>query len=225
MRATILGGSTVNADFYTRGSTRYFHFNFFEAGEGTGNFNFKIDPTKFNLVLEANPWSMFQYRSCNPPLWCDSRKARTSRSLGPPKGIGAGLRPATIEGGGWTWSTTKVPSVESGPDEQSLRFWNAHRKASMLSSLPSTATITHRRSADMVQRLWFPRVDDDLPVWFPTSRWLSLRREREGSAAERDGPWARQKPFTDTTPGHYATRNWASAQKVHWAYPSHKPIL
>ncbi|KAA0032983.1 hypothetical protein E6C27_scaffold269G00700 [Cucumis melo var. makuwa] len=50
VRATVLGGSAINADFYTRGSTKYFHFNFFEARQGIGNFNPKIDPTKFNLV-------------------------------------------------------------------------------------------------------------------------------------------------------------------------------
>lgn len=73
-----------------------------------------------------------------------SRKRETQ--LGPPKGMAPGLRPAMMEGGDWTWRTTKEPpAVESAAGDRSLRLSRAHRRADMLSSLPSTATITHPR--------------------------------------------------------------------------------
>jgi len=70
--------------------------------------------------------------------------------LGPPKGIEPGLRPVAIDGGDWTWKMMKEPaSVESGVvGDRSLRFSNAQRRAFMLSSLPSTATITTPRFPD-----------------------------------------------------------------------------
>jgi hypothetical protein len=63
-----------------------------------------------------------------------------------------GLRPAAIDGGDWTWRMTKEPgvAVESGAGDRSLRLSRAYLKAFMLSSLPSTATITHPRFALMV---------------------------------------------------------------------------
>jgi hypothetical protein len=51
-----------------------------------------------------------------------------------------------IDGGDWTWKMMKEPAfVESGVGDRSLRFSNAQRRAFMLSSLPSTATITTPR--------------------------------------------------------------------------------
>lgn len=59
--------------------------------------------------------------------------------LGPPKGIVPGLTPAATEGEGWTWSKTNDESEE---DDESLRLSRAHLRASILTSLPSTATAT-----------------------------------------------------------------------------------
>jgi len=55
-----------------------------------------------------------------------------------------GLMPAAMDGGGWTWRTTKEPP-SSG--DRAVTLSRAHRKAVMLSSLPSTATTTHFRFA------------------------------------------------------------------------------
>lgn len=59
--------------------------------------------------------------------------------LGPPKGMVPGLTPAATEGDGWTWRTTNDESEE---DDESLRLSRAHLRASILTSLPSTATTT-----------------------------------------------------------------------------------
>ena len=61
---------------------------------------------------------------------------------GPPKGISPGLSPTAMEGGDWTWSRCKVFCFSSRR-RLSMAQWSAF----MLSSLPSTATTTHRRFA------------------------------------------------------------------------------
>ena len=49
-----------------------------------------------------------------------------------------------MEGGDWTWRMTKEEedAVESDVEDRSSRLSSAHRRAFMLSSLPSTATTT-----------------------------------------------------------------------------------
>lgn len=86
---------------------------------------------------------------------------RKCTELGPPKGIGPGLRPVAIDGGDWTWKIMKeAESVVSGVGDLSLRLSKAQRRAFMLSWLPSTATTTRLRfpDSDISDRLdfgWF----------------------------------------------------------------------
>lgn len=73
---------------------------------------------------------------------------------GPPKGIAPGLRPAEIVGGDWTCRMMNEPggSLESGAGDRTFRLSRAHLKAYMLSSLPSTATMTRPRFSGMIDR-------------------------------------------------------------------------
>lgn len=93
-------------------------------------------------------------------------EARLDCLLGPPKGMGAGLSPAAMLGGGWTWSTTSSPSARR------RRLSSAHRSAFMLSSLPSTATTTLPRLPVAMEKL--PRAFSLLAD--PNPRRLLARR-------------------------------------------------
>lgn len=88
-------------------------------------------------------------------------KINQHTQLGPPKGIVPGLTPAATEGEGWTWRTT---NDESGEDDESFRLSRAHLRASILTSLPSTATTTQVKlretsmaffSSNSISVLWF----------------------------------------------------------------------
>jgi hypothetical protein len=95
--------------------------------------------------------------------------------LGPPKGMGPGLRPAAMLGGGWTWRTTSLPS------KRRRRLSSAHRSDFMLSSLPSTATTTLAR---------FPVAMDR-----SRARTLAALASVMGHESRRALAWRRAAPF------------------------------